>query len=387
VNAVGITARAIETNEPLGTATGASDATFTLNGTPVDPTSLVIQVWPQGATQPQVWTQVDNFGRTGPTDMVYVLDPTAGTVTFGDGIRGQRPPASAVIVAQTYAYGGGANTNLAAGSIKAVQPAIGTVRQEISTIGGSDGESVEDAEQRIPAFLSNRDRAVTVEDFQQLTLATPGVSLGRAEVVQGLMPGADAAATRLNVPGVISVFAFPDAPLTLTGIPTATLAQLQEIFAWLRQRILIGTQLFVLTPEPVPVYVGVSIRVLPGADPLATVQGVQQAIAAYLWPLPPGGPDQIGWTLGRAVVPDELLTQAARVPGVQAADQVTLYWQPSGTWTATASVPLRQWQVPSLQGVGVTTDGSGPPPPPPTVPGAGPGAAGQAFVPYVPKVC
>lgn len=385
VNAVGIIARTIENNEPLGTATGGGDATFTLSGTPVDPASLVVQVWPQNATTPQVWTQVDNFGRAAPTDTVYVLDPAAGTITFGDGIRGQRPPANAVIVAQTYAHGGGADTNLAAGSIKAIQPVVGPVRHEIPTVGGSDGESVEDAERRIPSFLSNRDRAVTVDDFQQLTLATPGVSLGRAEVVQGLMPGADAAATRLNVPGVISVFAFPDAALTLIGIPTATLAQLQEVFAWLRQRILIGTQLFVLTPEPVPVYVGASIQVLPGADPLATTQAVQQAIAAYLWPLPPGGPLQTGWPLGRTVVPDELLTQAARVAGVQAADQVTLYWQPGGTWTATTSVPLKQWQVPSLQGVGVTTDGSGPPTPPAAVPGTG--GAGQTFVPFVPKVC
>ena len=33
------------------------------------------------------------------------------------------------------------------------------------TIGGSDGESVADAERRIPAFLANRDRAVTVGGF------------------------------------------------------------------------------------------------------------------------------------------------------------------------------------------------------------------------------
>ncbi len=379
VNAVGVTARAIETNEPIGTATGASDATFTLANNPVDPASLVIQVWPPGATQPQVWTAVDNFGRAAATDTVYVLDPTAGTVTFGDGIRGQRPPAGAVIVAQAYAWGGGSDTNLAAGSIKAISPTVGTVRQEIATTGGSDGEAVQDAERRIPAFLSNRDRAVTVEDFQQLTLATPGVSLGRAEVVQGLMPGANAAATRLNVPGVISVFAFPSAPLSLSGIPSATLTQLQEIFAWLRQRILIGTQLFVLTAEPVPVYVSVSIQVLTGADPLATMRAVQQAIAAYLWALPPGGPAQTGWPLGRTVMPDELLTQAARVAGVQAADQATLYWQPGGTWTATSSVPLQLWQVPSLQGV--STDGSAPPPSVAPTPG------GQAFVPFVPKVC
>jgi len=380
VNAVSIIARAIENNEPLGVATGAGDATFTLSGTPVDPASLKIQVW-QG-NQVTTWTQVDNFGRAGRSDTVYVLDPTAGTVTFGDGIRGQRPPANAVIVAQTYAHGGGSDGNLAAGSIKAIQPAVGTVRHEWPTTGGRDGESVADAERRIPAFLAHRDRAVTASDFQALALATPGLALGRAEVVQGLMPAADPAATRTNVPGVVSVFVFPEQPVALGNGPVATLAQLKEVFAYLRQRILIGTQLFVLSAEPVPVYAGVSIQVLTGADTVATVQEVQQALACYLWPLPPGGPDGGGWPIGRTVAADELLTQAARVPGVLAADGVDLYARVGSAWTRMSSVPLKPWQVPALQGVGV---GSPPPAPPADAPGGG--ISGPNLVPIVPKVC
>lgn len=380
VNAVGIIAQAVENNEPLGTATGAGDASFTLSGNPVDPASLVVQVW-QG-NQAATWTQVDNFGRAGRNDTVYVLDPTAGTVTFGDGIRGLRPPAGCVIVAQTYAYGGGSDGNLAPGSIKAVQPASGTVRHEWPTSGGSDGESVADAERRIPAFLAHRDRAVTVDDFQALALATPGQTLGRAEVVQGLMPGADPAATRTNIPGVVSVFVFPEQPVSMGNGPVATLAQLKEVFAYLRQRILIGTQLFVLSAEPVPVYASLNIEVLNGADSVATVQAVQQALASYLWPLPPGGPDGGGWPLGRTVVPDELQTQAARVAGVLAADPVTLYAMTGSAWAPVPNVPLKPWQVPALQGVAVVTDGSAPPPPAATG-----GTSGPNLVPVVPKVC
>jgi hypothetical protein len=380
VNSVGIIAQATEDNEPLGTATGVGDATFTLSGTPVDPASLVIQVW-QG-NQPAVWRQVENFGRSSRNDAVYTLDPTAGTVTFGDGIRGQRPPAGAVIVAQTYRYGGGSDGNLAPGSIKAVQPASGTVRHEWPTSGGSDGESVAEAERRIPAFLSHRDRAVTTADFRALALTTPGLSLGRAEVVQGLMPGADAAATRVGVPGVVSVFVFPNQPVAMGNGPVATLGQLGAVFDYLRQRILIGTQLFVLSAEPVPLYVGLSIQVLNGADTVATVQGVQQALASYLWALPPGGPESGGWPIGRTVAADELLTQAARVAGVLAADTVALYGRSGSAWTRIASLPLKPWQVPALQGVGVVTDGA--PPPPDSLPG---NTSGQTLVPVVPKVC
>ena len=76
-----------------------------------------------------------------------------------------------------------------------------------------------------------------------------------------------------------------------------------------------GTQLFVLSAQPVPLYASVSIRLLNNADSVATARGVQQALANYLWALPPGGPDGGGWPLGRAVAPDELRTQAGRVAG------------------------------------------------------------------------
>jgi hypothetical protein len=384
VNAAAIIAQATVNNEPLGVSTGASDASYTLAHSPVAPGTLVIQIWPaQGAQTPATWTEVDNFGDAGQNDTVYTLDPSAGTVTFGDGIRGQRPPAGSVIVAQTYAFGGGAAGNLAPGSIKAVQPAHGAVRHEWPTTGGVDGESVADAERRIPAFLAHRDRAVTTADFQALALATPGLALGRAEVVQGLMPGADPDSTRTGVPGVVSVFVFPNQPVALGNGPVATLAQLQDVFAYLRQRILIGTQLFVLSAEPVPLYVSVSIRLLNNADSVATVRGVQQALANYLWALPPGGPDGGGWPLGRAVAPDELRTQAGRVAGVLAADVVNLYMQTTTAgWTPALTAPLKPWQAPALQGVGVVTDGSSPPPPP-----AAAATSSPNLVPYVPNVC
>jgi hypothetical protein len=382
INTVGIVAQAAANNEPLGTATGDGDASFTLSGKPVDPASLVIQVW-QGS-QAATWAPVDNFGRAGRNDTVYVLDAVAGTVTFGDGMRGMRPPQGSVVVAQTYRCGGGSASNLAPGSIKAVLPAVGTVRHELATAGGSDGETVAQAERRIPAFLANRDRAVTQGDFQALALATPGLTLGRAEVMQGLMPGVDADATRTGVPGVVSVFAFPDGPVAMGGGPVATLAQLKDVFAYLRPRILIGTQLFVLAAEPVPVYASVSIELLNGADALTTTRGVQQALASYLWPLAPGGPDRGGWPLGRTVMPDELLTQAARVSGVLAADRMTLFARSGTSWAAASLVALKPWQVPALQGVSVVTDGSAPPAPPDVADG---GASGANFVPVVPKVC
>jgi hypothetical protein len=157
------------------------------------------------------------------------------------------------------------------------------------------------------------------------------------------------------------------------------------VFAYLRQRILIGTQLFVLAAEPVPLYASVSIELLNATQSVATTRAVQQALLNYLWALPPGGPDGSGWPLGRSVAVDELLTQAARAPGVLAADQLSLYVQTAaGGWIPVSkSVALKPWQVPALQGVSVVTDGRSPPAPP--APGGS--SNNPTIVPYVPQVC
>jgi predicted phage baseplate assembly protein len=392
INAVAITALTPVANEVLGVADGGGDAVFKLAHAPVDPSKLLLQVWPAGASQGQSWSAIANFGQAGPRDQVFVLDATGGTVTFGDGVRGMRPLAGATIVAQAYSYGGGSNGNLPPGSLKAVTPNAGTVRQEIATGGGSDGETVLEAERRIPAFLANRDRAVTAGDFQTLALATPGLSLGRAEVVQGLMPGAKAAATRQNVPGVVSVFVWPNQQMALGAAPAAKLEQLQRVFAFLRQRALIGTQLFVLAAVPIDIHIGVSVKLRNGVDQLAATLAAQQALVSYLWPLPPGGADGGGWPLGRAVAMDEMRTEVGRAAGVLAVDGVALYRRDSGGgWSNNPVDPvaLNAWEVPRLYSVGVAFDGANPPAPDDRAVGPSGSAVGSSsgLVPVAPSVC
>ncbi len=381
VNAVEIVAQVVERDQPLGTGDGGADRAFRLRGAPVDPQSLVVEVWQNGT--PEVWRVADTLAGAGRDERVLALDAAAGTITFGDGVRGRLPTAGAVIVARRYAWGGGAAGNLAPGSVKTVTPAAGTVRHEWPIAGGRDGETVAQAERRIPAFLAHRDRCVTADDFASLAQETPGVSVARAEVVSGLLPGVTAAATRLDVPGVVSVFIVPDAAERRTGAaPVATLGQLRDVFAFLRPRALIGTQLFVLNPERVPLAVTVAIRLLHGTDVVATGRAVERAVLDWLWPLAPGGPEGGGWPLGRSIAADEILTQIARVPGVLAADGVGLYGQVGIAWAATGVLDLTPWQLPELASVTVSADGVGlPAPPDPTV--ATPGQA----VPFVPDVC
>jgi hypothetical protein len=59
-----------------------------------------------------LWQRVMSLDNAGPEDEVYLLDPVTGSVTFGDGVKGKRPPAGATIRA-AYRQGGGESGNVA----------------------------------------------------------------------------------------------------------------------------------------------------------------------------------------------------------------------------------------------------------------------------------
>lgn len=65
------------------------------------------------------WIQVEDFDSSGPNDAHFVLDRESGSITFGDGSHGRRPPAGSRIQA-TYRYGGSAQGNVV--SVSFVQP-------------------------------------------------------------------------------------------------------------------------------------------------------------------------------------------------------------------------------------------------------------------------
>lgn len=54
----------------------------------------------------QAWKEVGTFENHGSNDQVFTLDPTTGTIFFGDGEHGLIPPAGSTITA-TYRTGGG----------------------------------------------------------------------------------------------------------------------------------------------------------------------------------------------------------------------------------------------------------------------------------------
>jgi len=363
VNGVDIVGQGLKRDFIIGVGTGNPDQVIDLPDTNIDPKSILLEVEEDGVWVG--WRRIDFLHNMGATAHIFRLDAVLGRVYFGNGTdSGRRIPEGKRVRIASYLTGGGSAGNVVAGAIKEVSSHSRLkVRHEWPCSGGVDAETVEQAEQRIPQFLTHRNRAVTKADFKILTESNPVNKVSRAEVVEGFLPGASIQAARENVPGVVSVFVLPPGEPALRHTPKPTQGLLKDVFSYLINRVLIGTELYVLSPEFVPIAVSVKIDVRDPQTEQQTLRQVHDALVAYIWPVAPGGSQNTGWPMGGKVKSAELMTEISRVDGVRAVNALSLFRRKNNKWrrlSAAEFVELTAYQLPELLGVHVAT-GSGTP--------------------------
>lgn len=399
LNGVDVVAQGLRQDTIVGLGTGLPDQVVALPDQQVDASTLDLQVEEDGVWVS--WQAVDFLAGNGAEARVYRLNAESGYAYFGDGLEnGKRPARGARIRIAQYRYGGGRDGNLPLGTIKEIvdgSPRF-KLRHEWPLTGGRDAETVAQAEQRIPQFLTHRNRAVTTTDFQVICRNNPVNPVARAELITGFLPGNTLDAARKDVPGVVSVFVLPPAQLAIGNWPKPTKGLLKDVFNYLLNRVQVGTELYVLSPQFIPMAVSILLQVRDPQTEQETLQAVQAAITEYLWPLAPGGDSQQGWPMGKTIQINELLTQAARVDGVQSVNVGALFEQTlkddKSVWRrlpASEGLDLTAYQLPELLGVHVGIGNAKDTPPLPQ--GIGPlqGAPGDRgagiAVPVIPDVC
>jgi predicted phage baseplate assembly protein len=400
VNAVEIDQRSTRQAIVLGVSDGRADQEFALPITQIDSDSFQLDV-DMPNLGPQLWQRVDDLGVLPGAIPAFTLDAGAGVVTFGDNLHGMIPPTGRRVRVRSMRSGGGAGGNLPPGTLAAIsaRDQAGnlvtqkiTVKQPIATTGGSDAESLDAGQKRIPAWLRHKDRAVTADDYRSVAESIPGASIGRVEVMPLFKPQ-----TRTpDVPGVVSVMVIPEKDGVQPPCPRADRPLLETVFAFLNPRKPVAAEMYVIGTDYVGIGVAVAIEVLAGFDMRVVSQQVEDALRRFLWPLEPGGTTQTGWQLGRTVRSLELEVIVSQVQGVVEVNGVQLflyqtdrtYIALSGATTAQQEVTLQPYQLPELLKVVVAAgpDGSGVMPPNNLEPEPDPAAAGVA-VPIVPKVC
>jgi hypothetical protein len=340
--------------EFLGTGTGDAGQGYELIRRPVLEQSVRLEVEEAGRWVP--WKLVPGFEASREDDRHATLDPEAGTIRFGNGIQGRAPQIGERIRVREYRYGGGQEGNVGPKAISRLTgEAASLVKSSnpVAAAGGAAREAIAAALDRIPGELRRRDRAVTSDDFRELALATPGVELGRAECLPRFHPP-----TRLmNAAGVVTVVVWPREDRKRPNAPMPDRATLRRVCAWLDDRRLVTTELYVIPPTYRRVAVAVGLRAKPGYGIEALRRWVELVLRQYLAPLPPYGPESGGWPLGRRVHGPELEAAALQVEGVEYLEGLELaVWDPSAAqWVPSGGQPilLEPWEVPQLDAITV----------------------------------
>ena len=396
VNATGVVQLEHTTEERLPPGTGESDQVAHLGHRSV--VSDTVKITVDGAE----WARVDDLrtappevrvgAAPGPRDIQRGASPDVftcgsdGTVRFGDGMRGARPPNGARIRASYASSVGGAGVLPAdaIGTVFGLPPGL-QVTNPIPTWGGQDAETMEEAESRMSEAVHHRDRLVTAGDFREITWRAPGVDLARVEVLPLFHP----LLPEVESPGVVTVMVVPRFDPAQPDAPRPDRMFLDAVCSHLDERRLVTTELHVLGPKYVDVAVSVGFDPAPGRDVPDVRERIATTVRSLLAPIDlfPGD-DFEGWPLARTVDPLEVLTVVARVDGVARVNGVRLHNR--GGEPLTEPLPLAGLELPRLVGLSIQ-----PGDPPPTGP-IGRGDGGDVTdgpsrrllaVPAIPEEC
>lgn len=309
-------------HEVLGGSNGRRDQIFTVDNTPVLAGSLHLEI-DQGSGFEE-WVEVSDFFGSGPDDLHYALNRTTGEIRFGDGFNGAIPVAnvanpSANVVAVEYRYGGGTHGNVPAHTLRALRSAVpgiddNGVDNVMPSYGGRDEETLEEAKRRAPAAIRARCRAVTADDFEHFATQAADVARARAlPLFHPEFPG-------VRVPGVITVVVVP---VSDARAPVPSDGMLRTVCAYLDQRRLLTTEVYVVPPTYQEARVSVRLTAGDGADLAQVHRDVDAALLDYLHPVR-GGEDGRGWPFGGPILFSRVFHRVLSVPGVNAIERLVI---------------------------------------------------------------
>jgi Baseplate J-like protein len=277
-----------------------------------------IRVVPDAAGRPREiwvrWHEVPDFHGSGPRDRHYVIDHLIGQIGFGDGVNGRIPPLGIGNVRLArYQTGGGSRGNCAAGTVtqlKTAVPYIDKVINPEAAAGGTEAETTDALIERMPRTLRHRDRAVTLEDYQDLALRAT------AEVVRALcVPLRDLSGDPLGEVPLLGAASVVVVPRTSGVKPLPSMDLLSRVKDFLAARAPATAAIAVVGPLYLRVDVRADVALASPQGASAVERAVRDRIAAFLHPLT-GGLDGKGWDFGRAPHRSDFFALVETVSGV-----------------------------------------------------------------------
>ncbi|MCC8151028.1 MAG: baseplate J/gp47 family protein [Lachnospiraceae bacterium] len=130
----------------------------------------------------QSYRKTEDFDTCTPESLVYILDPEAQTIRFGDCERGQAPDGEIRLIRLRTSLG--SMGNIKADKIKTCDtlPQL-IVKQYRPTMGGRDNEALSRCFERVRRELDEINRGVTYADYETLARKAPGLLIVDSRVI------------------------------------------------------------------------------------------------------------------------------------------------------------------------------------------------------------
>ena len=324
-------------HELLGTSDGTPGQTFTVLHAPaleLGPGEHV-EVSDRDQLFYEAWEEVDTFAGRLPDEHVFRFDAATGEVQFGPPIRvpggwqqhGAIPPKDARIMMSGYRHGGGLPGNVERGRLTVMRkPILGvaSVTNPRPAHGGTDLETVDEANLRAAEELGTHHRAVTRRDFERIACLPSRVA--RARCIKPDPRG----------PIVVQILPFSERPdgRHRHDDLVASDGLLADVTAVLEAACLLGASVHV-TPIPLRmITVAVEVQMTPTSSADDLQARICDALHVYLNPFVGGDLHAVsgeragtgsGWPWGRDLSQSEIRALVLAVPGVERITILRLY--------------------------------------------------------------
>jgi hypothetical protein len=341
-------------NELIGVSAGFTNQKFSLLKTNVDVESITISVYEgplvSGVPSAVEYTYVPQMSSAHYSDKVFTARSTSSGYTqiiFGNGFNGTVPTTNASITA-SYRTTDGSNGNIPANGIKFVtsspQSTYISVVSSGAFSGGANPESIDSIKTNVARLYRTQDRAVSLQDYKDLTLQVPSVSKATAVY----------SAPNVTLYPVPYQSSYPPEPITsgttkvIIEIPLNITESIELYFS---TRSMLGVTASVVNPanhgsvdryiECTPIYVGIQVYVKTNYVQSYVQAGVDKAIRDLL------SFDKVSF--GQIVTVGEVYRAALSVIGVDyviLTNLSTTYDSTPATVSTVANVAVSATQLP-----------------------------------------
>jgi predicted phage baseplate assembly protein len=329
LNVVNATATRTIRNEILQPVTLPSSPTVSqmrLEQRPVLPGSLILEIDETGGlgepdASGQRWTEITDLNEYDSSSNVFTLDPEAGVLTFGDGVRGRALPLGFRHVrAIRYRVSSGRAGAVPANAITqpiSSAPFVSKITNPRPAVGGVDAELRADTIARGPQQIRAQGRAVAAADYELLALRS-GASITRAHAVDAHHPQYRGS----RIPGIVGVFVVPLA--RNEGPPVADAATLAAVASHLAHAAApAGVEIVTAATRFHRVRAELGVIIHPDFSTAAVMNDLIDRINAYIDHVK-GGDDGRGWPFGGPLRYSALLQRLLRAEGVTAIPRLNL---------------------------------------------------------------